>query len=65
MKSNEQILSEFIKEQNAKALTVEWVLWMLDLLKDARENNKTINPDWFWAEYRNYDDPEPPMIYES
>lgn len=60
-------IEDQIREQNAKALTVDWVLWMLKTLGECGEN--TLNPAWLEASHRirwayGYSDSEPPMIYE-
>lgn len=67
--TNEQVYKDFIVEQNAKALSVDWVLWMLDGLADANKRGVQVNPDWLRAEgrlmtARGIEDNEPRMIYE-
>lgn len=72
--TNESILMEFVREQNAiscaDGVTINWLLWMLSLLEKANSNNLKINPEWLKsrptkmliAGYGVLEDSEPPMF---
>lgn len=44
VKTNEQILIEFITEKGFNALHTDWVLWMLAQLKIANQKKLLLNP---------------------
>lgn len=69
--SNPMVFADFIRDRKPKALTVEWVLWMLEQLDQTERYDEgvgvRINPDWLRAEFKfkgATPDVEPPMIYD-
>ena len=67
MKTNAQIIADFVKEmqQGEKdlALNLDWFYWVMDYLSNAEFNNVKVNPEYLRADYHMLNDTEPLTIF--
>ena len=57
--TNEQIFIAYLKDIEADGFTKEWVMWMLEVLRDCNSKKILINPEWLDADYWMPNDSEP------
>lgn len=56
---NEQTFIDYINELSPMAFSKEWLIWMLNMLKEANTKKVLINPAYLRATHGFTNDPEP------